>query len=162
MPINQALPIVTGCLRPTLVNNLSTLAGIQPSGLRCTGATACLSGRVMKPNHLLTNDSLQHLDLKSRHLFVPAAGVQHHYLELFQTPQTHPKHRFFPHLDAPAQTGVGKAQPPLNWCRVLPPINAWLLMRLASVVSETNSRLYYLGLSDLLGTKQDARSDSSG
>ena len=39
-PINEALRIVTGCLRPTPVDNLPILAGIQPAGLRRKGATA--------------------------------------------------------------------------------------------------------------------------
>jgi len=37
--INDALRIVTGCLRPTPADNLPILAGIQPAELRCNGAT---------------------------------------------------------------------------------------------------------------------------
>ena len=41
--INDALRIVTGCLRPTPAYNLPILAGIQPGELRRTGATLSLA-----------------------------------------------------------------------------------------------------------------------
>jgi len=37
--INDALRIVTGCMRPTPVDNLPILAGIQPAELRRIGTT---------------------------------------------------------------------------------------------------------------------------
>ena len=52
--INDALRIVTGCLRPTPVDNLHTLAGIQSAELRCQGATTLsLTRRGMERGHLL-------------------------------------------------------------------------------------------------------------
>jgi len=43
--INNALRIVTGCLRPTPADNLPILAGIQPAELRRSGATLSLGRR---------------------------------------------------------------------------------------------------------------------
>ena len=51
--INDALRIVTGCLRRTPADNLSILAGIQPAELRRRGATLYLGRRAMEPGHLL-------------------------------------------------------------------------------------------------------------
>ena len=51
--INYALRIVTGCLRPTPVDNLPILTGIQPAELRRNGATLFLGRRAMEPGHLL-------------------------------------------------------------------------------------------------------------
>jgi len=51
--INDALRIVTGCLRPTPADNLPTLASIQPAELRRSGATLSLVRRAMEPGHLL-------------------------------------------------------------------------------------------------------------
>jgi len=76
--INDALRIVTGCLRPTPANNLPILAGIQPAELRCKGATLSLGFRAMEPGHLL-HSALTHPSdaaawrLKLRHPFVPIA-----------------------------------------------------------------------------------------
>jgi len=69
---------VTGCLRPTPADNLPTLAGIQPSGLRRIGVTLSLERRAMEPGHLLhlaliRPSSANARRLKSRHPFVPAA-----------------------------------------------------------------------------------------
>jgi len=50
---NNALRIVTGCLRPTPADNLPILAGIQPAELRRSGATLSLACRAMEPGHLL-------------------------------------------------------------------------------------------------------------
>ena len=76
-PINEALRIVTGCLRPTPVDNLPILAGIQPAELRRAGATARLACRAVEPNHLLHDRLAATAEpprrLKSRHPFVPAA-----------------------------------------------------------------------------------------
>jgi len=76
--INDALRIVTGCLRPTPANNLPTLAGIQPAELRRNGATLSLAPRAMERGHLLHSaltrpSSANARRLKSRHPFVPAA-----------------------------------------------------------------------------------------
>ena len=52
--INDALRIVTGCLRPTLVDNLHILAGIQSAEHRRKGATTLpLTRRGVEPGHLL-------------------------------------------------------------------------------------------------------------
>ena len=76
--INNALRIVTGCLRPTPPDNLSILAGIQPAELLCNGATLSLARRAMEPRHLLhaaltCPPSANARCLKSRHQFVRAA-----------------------------------------------------------------------------------------
>jgi len=51
--INDTLRIVTGCLRPTLADNLPILADIQPAELHRNGATLPLARRAMEPGHLL-------------------------------------------------------------------------------------------------------------
>jgi len=54
--INDPLRAVTGCLRPTTVDNLHTLAGIQSAELRRKGATTLsLTRRGMEPGHLLNS-----------------------------------------------------------------------------------------------------------
>jgi len=75
--INDALRIVTGCLRPTPVDNLPILAGIQPAELRRNGAALSLARRAMEPGHLLHSaltcpPSANAWRLKSRPPFVPA------------------------------------------------------------------------------------------
>jgi len=75
--INDALRIVTGCLRPTPADNLTILAGIQPAGLHCIGTTMPLAPRGMEPGNLLhlaltRLSSANAWRLKSRHQFVPA------------------------------------------------------------------------------------------
>ena len=76
--INDALRIVTGCLRPTPADNLPTLAGMQPAELRRIGATLSLARRAREPGHLLHLEltrpsSANARRLKSRHPSVPAA-----------------------------------------------------------------------------------------
>ena len=76
--INDALRNVTGCLRPTPVDNLPTLTGIQPAELRRIGATLSLARGAMELGHLLhlaltRPSSANARRLKSRHPFVPAA-----------------------------------------------------------------------------------------
>ena len=76
--INDALRIVTGCLRTTPAYNLPTLAGIQHAELHRNGATLSLARRAMDPGHLphsaLTCPSSANARcLKSRHPFVPTA-----------------------------------------------------------------------------------------
>jgi len=68
-------------MRPTPVDNLPTLAGIQPAQLHHSGATLSLGCRAMEPGHLLhsqvelTRSSAVARRLKSRHLFAPAAQL---------------------------------------------------------------------------------------
>jgi len=76
--INDALPIVTGCLPPTPADNLPILAGIQPAELRRSEATLSLGRCAMELGHLLHSaltrpSSAAARRLKSRHPFVPAA-----------------------------------------------------------------------------------------
>ena len=78
VPINEALRVITGCLRPTPVELLPILAGIQPAELRRQGAVATLAGRAnMDENHLLherlTLSSEPTPRLPSRDPLVPAA-----------------------------------------------------------------------------------------
>jgi len=76
--INDALRILTACLRPTPADKLPILAGIQPAELHRSGATLSLGRRAMEPGHLLHSaftrpSSSVARHLKSRHPFVPAA-----------------------------------------------------------------------------------------
>jgi len=57
--INDALRILTGCLRPTSADNLPILAGIQPAELRRNGATLSLARCAMEPGHLSTQRSIE-------------------------------------------------------------------------------------------------------
>ena len=74
--LNDALRIVTGCLRPTPTDHLPIL---QPAELRRLGATLSLARRVtLDPDHILHNQlvglpDLPQEKLKSRRSFVPAA-----------------------------------------------------------------------------------------
>ena len=77
--LNDALRIVTGCLRPTPTDHLPVLSGIQPAELRRMGATLSLAYRgSMDPDHILygllsgSSDTRQ-VRLRSRRPFVPAA-----------------------------------------------------------------------------------------
>ena len=77
--LNDALRIVTGCLRPTPTDHQPVLSGIQPAELRRLGATLSLAHRgSLDPNHILygllsgSSDNRQ-VRLRSRRLFVPAA-----------------------------------------------------------------------------------------
>ena len=77
-PISDALRIVTGCLRPTPIDNLFVLASILPTELRRKQAVLSLARRAQRPEHMLNERLLsppyrKHLQLKSRHPFVPAA-----------------------------------------------------------------------------------------
>jgi len=51
--INDALRVVTGCLRSAPADNLPILAGIQPAELRHKRATLSLARHSMAPGHLL-------------------------------------------------------------------------------------------------------------
>ena len=77
--LNDALRIVTGCLRPTPMDHLPVLSGIQPAELHRMGATLSLAYRgSLDPDHILYgllcgfSDTCQ-VRLRSRRLFVPAA-----------------------------------------------------------------------------------------
>ena len=77
--LNDALRIVTGCLRPTPTDHLPVLSGIQPAELRRMGATLSLAYRgSLDPDHILydllsgSSDTRQ-VRLRSRRPFVPAA-----------------------------------------------------------------------------------------
>jgi len=76
--INDALRIVTGCLRPTPEDNLPMLADIQPAELRRNEATLSLARRAMEPGRLIQSaltrpSSADARRLKSRHPFLPTA-----------------------------------------------------------------------------------------
>jgi len=77
--INDALRIVTGCLRPTPADNLPILAGIQSAELRRNGATLSLGCCAMELAHPSIKSTYTRPSsavarrLKSRHPFVPAA-----------------------------------------------------------------------------------------
>ena len=76
---NDALRIVTRCLRPTPTENLPVLAGIQPTMLRRLEATLFLANRAIHhPDHVLHGQLVGQQDahqgrLRSRLPFVPAA-----------------------------------------------------------------------------------------
>ena len=77
--LNDALRIVTGCLRPTPTDHLPVFSGIQPAELCRLGVILSLAHRgSLDPNHILygllsgSSDTCQ-VRLKSRCLFVPAA-----------------------------------------------------------------------------------------
>ena len=77
--LNDALRIVTGCLRPTPTEDLPVLAGIQPAELRRLGATLSLANRAIHdPDHVLHGQLVGQQDahqerIRSRHPFVPTA-----------------------------------------------------------------------------------------
>ena len=77
--LNDALRIVTGCLRPTPMDHLPIFSGIQPAELHQLGATLSLAHRgSLDPDHILygllsgSSDARQER-LRSRRPFVPAA-----------------------------------------------------------------------------------------
>ena len=76
---NDALCIVTGCLRPTSTDNLAVLSGIQPAELCSQGATLSLANRSsLDPGHILQDQltepqAASKERLKFRHPFAPAA-----------------------------------------------------------------------------------------
>ena len=77
--LNDALRIVTGCLRPTPTDHLPILSGIQPAELRRMGETLSLAYRgSLDPDHILhgllsgSSDTRQ-VRLRSRRPLVPAA-----------------------------------------------------------------------------------------
>ena len=77
--LNDALRIVTGCLRLTPTDHLPVLSGIQPAELRRLGATLSLAHYgSLDPDHVLhgllsgSSDTRQ-VGLRSRRPFVPGA-----------------------------------------------------------------------------------------
>ena len=77
--LNDALRMVTGCLRPTPTDHLPVLSGIQPAEHCRMGATLSLTyRRSLDPNHILhgllsgSSDTRQ-VRLRSRRPFVPGA-----------------------------------------------------------------------------------------
>ena len=77
--LNDTLHIITGCLRPTSMDYLPVLSGIQPAELLRMGATLSLAYREsLDPNHILygllsgSSDTCQ-VRLRSRRPFVPGA-----------------------------------------------------------------------------------------
>ena len=68
---------MTGCLRPTPIDNLYVLAGILPTELRRKRAMLSLARRAQVPESMLHERFLSfyggNRQLKSRHPFVPAA-----------------------------------------------------------------------------------------
>ena len=77
--LNDALRIVSGCLRPASTDHLPVLSDIQPAELRRLGATLSLAYRgSLEPDHILygllsgSSDTRQ-VRLRSRRPFVPAA-----------------------------------------------------------------------------------------
>ena len=76
--LNDALHIVTGCLRPTPTDHLPVLSGIQPAELRRMGVILSLAHRgFLNPDHILhgllsgSSDTCQ-VRLRFRRLFVTA------------------------------------------------------------------------------------------
>ena len=79
--LNDALRIVTVCLRPTPTDHLHVLSGIQAAELRRLGATLSLAHRrSLDPNHILhvflsgSSDTRQ-VRLRSRRPFVQLLGI---------------------------------------------------------------------------------------
>ena len=77
--LNDALRIVTGCLRSTPTEHLPVLSDIQPIELRRTGVTLSFAHRrSLDPNHILydllcgSSDTRQ-VRIRSRHPFEPTA-----------------------------------------------------------------------------------------
>ena len=77
--LNDALHIVTGCLRPTPTDHLPVLSGIQPAELHRLGVTLSLAHHgSLDPDHILhgllsgSSDTGQ-VRLRSRRPFVPGA-----------------------------------------------------------------------------------------
>ena len=77
--LNDAMSIVTGCLRPTPMDHLPILSGIQPAELCRTGATTSLAHLgSLDPDHILygylsgSSDTRQ-ARLRSRRPLVPVA-----------------------------------------------------------------------------------------
>ena len=77
--LNNALRMVTGCLRPTPTDHLPVLSGIQPAELCQMGVTLSLAYRgSLDPDHILHgllsgSSNTRQVRLRSRRPFVPSA-----------------------------------------------------------------------------------------
>ena len=87
--LNDALRIVSGCLRPTPTDNLTVLSDIHPAELRHQGAILSLANcSSLDPGHILHGQltepqAASKERLKSRHPFAPAArNLLHNLSEL--------------------------------------------------------------------------------
>ena len=72
--LNDVLRLVTGCLRPSPMDNLLILAGIQPAKLRRLEATFLLTNRrILNFKHLLHDYLVRPLDARQEtpHLHLP-------------------------------------------------------------------------------------------
>ena len=143
--INDTLQIVTGCVHPTLADNIPVLADIQPAELRRNGAALFQARRAMEFRHLLHSVltcplSVDARRLKSKHPFVPVAqqlisssdnnvrAVQwadHQWnAEWADNPiRLHifiPDTFIQPHQSDPPKKSLGPAEPPPHRCQVFP------------------------------------------
>ena len=142
--INNAMVLVTGCLRPTPADNLPILAAIQPAELRRNRATLSLARRAMEPGHLLHSRSPAHrvqmhgASSRDTHLYPP------HNNSVFLTTTTYvrcsgrssvecgggrqpcktphfiSRHRYPPSRNDPPKKSLFPAQPPPHRCRTFP------------------------------------------
>ena len=84
--LNDALRIITGCLRPTSTDNLPSFSGIQPAELRRQKATLSLANRIsldlghIRHGQLTESQTASRERLKSKHPFVPVVRKLLHYL----------------------------------------------------------------------------------
>jgi len=152
--INDALRIVTGCLRPTPADNLPILAGIQPAELRRKGATLSVARRAMDLDICSTQRSpvhrvqMQGASNRDIHLYSP-----HNNSSVYLTTATYvrrsgqiingtrsgrttPQDSAFSSL-TPAPTLPGMTLPRRAWVR---------LNRLRTVVGRFRSCLYKWGM----------------
>ena len=76
--LNDALRIVTGCLRPTPKDHLPVLSGIQPAELRRVEGHSLAHCESLDPDHILYgllsgSSDIRQVRLRSRHPFVSAS-----------------------------------------------------------------------------------------
>ena len=86
--LNNSLRTISGCLRPTPVEQLPVLAGIPPADLRRKSQTLVLTRRALNPGHLLhevVNRDVQQPRLKSRHPFTSEAHTLIHQAQTKET-----------------------------------------------------------------------------
>ena len=148
--LDDALRIVTECLRPTPTEDVPVLAGIQPAELRRLGAKLFLANCVMHdPDYILHRQLVGQQDvylgrLRSRRPFVPAAWklfgslskldirvkqwTKHKwnpdYLESTSRVRAFiPRDSFQATWNESAQNILGKAQSPADWYRTFSLVN---------------------------------------
>jgi len=136
--INDALRIVTGCLRPTPGDNLPILVDIQPTGiqpaeLRCIRATLSPARWAMEPGHLhstltcppgtnarrlksntpICTRRTTHLFIWQQHQECGALGRSPMECGVvgqhYETPYFHLRHRHPPSWNGPSKNSVGPA-----------------------------------------------------